>query len=62
MVLICVASNAGSSAATASQIGDEPRCLFVAVGFSKGGEAGDVGEDECRGCWLGLVVRHAGGH
>jgi hypothetical protein len=38
-----------------AKIGHEVRRLFVAVGFREGGEAGDVREDECRGCRLGLV-------
>jgi hypothetical protein len=44
-----------------AEVGHEARRLFVAVGFREGGEAGDVCEDECRGCWLGLVSRHSGG-
>lgn len=42
------------------EIRHEAGRLFVAVGFGEGGEAGDVREDERRGCRLGVVERHGG--
>jgi hypothetical protein len=45
-----------------AEIGHEARRLLVAVSFRKSREAGDVCEDEGRGCRLGLVLRQPGGH